>query len=316
MKFNQLRQFIAVAQRGSIRSAARFLACAQPAITRSIHEIERDLGAALFERTAKGMVLTPAGELFLGRAVRVHEELRRAQEEVAQLNGSTAGTISIGLSTASHIALLPFALQQFKARYPGMLLDISEGLFPAMEQALLNGTLDFYVGPVTEAPLSKEFSVEKLFDNFRLIFGRKGHPLIGAKSLRDLAGAQWIGTSVTVASEAELGPLFAKLGLPAPKIEIQAHSALTMVMAAASSDMLTMLPQQWRISPLVTALLHVFDVTEKLRASPICIVRRMRLPLTPAAEYFCDMLRRAALHHSKGGRVRHAQGASGRPGLR
>ena len=129
--------------------------------------------------------------------------------------------------------------------------------------------------------------------------------------MRDLAGAQWIGTSVTVASEAELGPLFAKLGLPAPKIEIQAHSALTMVMAAASSDMLTMLPQQWRISPLVTALLHVFDVTEKLRASPICIVRRMRLPLTPAAEYFCDMIRRAALHHSKGGRVRHPQATSG-----
>jgi LysR family transcriptional regulator of abg operon len=296
MKLHHLRHLIVVAERGSIRGAARHLGSAQPAITRSIHEIERELGTAVFERKAKGMVLTPAGELFLRRAITIQEELRRAREEIDQFAGKTTGTVSIGLSTASHIALLPYALKRFKEKYPNTFLDISEGLFPAMERALQNGSLDFYVGPATESPISKEFLVEKLFDNARLIFGRKGHPLAGARSLKDLAGAKWIGTSVTVATEAELGPLFNRAGLPAPRIEIQAHFALTMIMAAASSDLLTMLPQQWRHSPLTAALLHIFEIQESLPAAPICIVRRARLPLTPAAEYLCDMMRRAAQH--------------------
>ena len=61
-------------------------------------------------------------------------------------------------------------------------------------------------------------------------------------------------------------------------------------------DLLTMLPQQWRHSPLTAALLHIFEIQESLPAAPICIVRRARLPLTPAAEYLCDMMRRAAQH--------------------
>jgi LysR family transcriptional regulator, regulator of abg operon len=287
---------IAVAERGSVRSAARHLGCSQPAVTRSIHEIERELGTAILERTAKGVVLTAAGELFVRRAITIQEELRRARDEIEQLKGRTTGSVSIGLSTASHIALFPYALERFKARYPNVFLDISEGLLPAMEKALQNGSLDFYVGPLTESPTSSEFTVEKLFDNERLIFGRKGHPLASARTLRDLAGAKWIATSVTVASDAELGPLFARAGLPSPTIEIQAHFALTMIMAAASSDLLTMLPQQWAHSPLTTALLHTFEIAESLPAAPICIVKRARLPLTPAAEYFCDMMRRAASH--------------------
>jgi LysR family transcriptional regulator, regulator of abg operon len=314
MKLNHLRHLIAVAQCGSIRAAARHLGGAQPAITRSIHEIERELGISVFERKAKGVILTPAGEIFLRRAITVQEELRRAQEEIDQYAGKTTGIVSIGLSTASHIALLPYSLERFKERYPDVFLDISEGLFPVMDKGLQNGSLDFYVGPLTESPTSKEFSIEKLFDNVRLIYGRKGHPLAGARSLQDLAAAKWIGTSVTVASDAELGPLFARAGLPPPRIEIQAHFALTMIMAAASSDLLTMLPQQWRHSPLTTALLHIFDIAESLPAPPICIVKRARLPLTPAAEFLCDMMRRAALHHNNQS-ARVAAGIARRPRL-
>jgi len=131
-----------------------------------------------------------------------------------------------------------------------------------------------------------------------LIYGRKGHPLAGAPSLQDLAAAKWIGISVSIASDVELGPLLAQAGLPPPRIEIQAHFALTIIMAAASSDLLTMLPQQWRYLPLTTALLHIFDFAESLPAPPICIVKRARLPLTPAEELLCDMMRRAALHHN------------------
>ena len=297
MKLNYLQHMIAVAQRGSMRSAARFIGSAQPVITRSIREIERELGAAVFERKANGVRLTPVGAIFLRRAVAIEEELRRAQQEIGQVTGNNAGRVAVGLSTASHIVLLPYALERFKSKYPDMFLDISEGLFPAMEHSLQYGSLDFYVGPLTESRTSQEFTVEKLFDNKRLIFGRKNHPLAGARHLSDLADARWIGTSVTLARDAELGPLFAAAGLPPPKIEIQAHGALTMIMAAASSDMLTMLPQQWRHSPLATSLLDVFAITENLPAPAIYIVKRARIPLTPAAQYLCDLMHRAAAQH-------------------
>jgi LysR family transcriptional regulator, regulator of abg operon len=294
MKLSQLRDVVAVAERGSLRAAARHLGLAQPAITRSIQEIERELGVALFERQAKGMVPTPMGELFVRRAKAVQGELLRARDEIDQLRGQTTGRVSVGLSTVSHIALLPRALDTFRGRYPEVFLDFAEGLLPTMETALKDGNLDFYVGPLPETQLPKEFAVEKLFDNERVVLARKNHPLAHATSLRELVDADWITTSITVQHNAELGPLFERHGLPAPKIRMLAHSALTMIVAAASSDLLTMLPKQWCEFPWTSALLQVIAVKDVLPAPAMHIVRRARLPLTPAAEYLCDLLRRAA----------------------
>ena len=68
MKLNSLRDFLAVAERGSLRAAARQLGVAQPAITRNIQELEKELGVVLFERQARGVTLSPMGEVFLRRA--------------------------------------------------------------------------------------------------------------------------------------------------------------------------------------------------------------------------------------------------------
>jgi DNA-binding transcriptional LysR family regulator len=293
MKLTQLRDVVTVGERGSLRGAARHLGLAQPAITRSIREIERELGVPLFERQAKGMVLTPMGERFVLRARTVQDELRRAREEIDQLRGQTTGRVTVGLSTVSHIALLPRSLQAFRTRYPDVLLDIEEALYPNIEIALITGKLDFYVGPLPETLLPKDLAAEKLFDNKRVVLARKGHALAGARSLRELVDANWITTSVTTQTSAELGPLFESHGLAAPKVRMRAHSALTMIMAAAHSDLLAMMPQQWRDSPWSNELLQVIEVEELLTAPAMHIVKRTRLPLTPAAEYLCDLLRRA-----------------------
>ena len=303
MKIHQLRDVIAIAERGSLRAAARHLGVAQPALTRSIRELEHELGAALFERRSTGVVITGIGERFIRRASAVQSELRRAREEVDQMQGQTHGSVSVCLSTVGHIALLPETLRLFRARYPGVHLDVSEGVFPTIERALRDGTLDCYIGPPPEAPSSSGLVVEKLFDNQRYIIGRKGHPLARARSLRQLAGAEWITTSITRKAEEELGPLFAQHGLPAPKLVMQSHSALTFIVAITSSDLLMMLPVQWLTSPLTRDALQPLRVTEPLPAPPICAIRRAGLPLTPAAEYFCDMVKRAATR-VKPGRIR------------
>ena len=67
MKLNAIRDFLAVAERGSLRAAARQVGGSQPAMSRSIQELERELGVALFQRTAGGVRLTTMGEVFLDR---------------------------------------------------------------------------------------------------------------------------------------------------------------------------------------------------------------------------------------------------------
>ncbi|NIB43407.1 LysR family transcriptional regulator [Pseudomaricurvus alkylphenolicus] len=295
MKLNQVRDLIAVAERGSLRSAARYLGVAQPAITRSIRELEKELDVTLFERLPKGVVLTPMGEIFLQRAKAAQCELDRAKEELHQYKGGSGGKVSVCLSTASHIALLHNTLEPFRSRYREALLDITEGLFASAEAGLKGGELDLYVGPLSEDKVSSEFIVEKLLDNERVVFCRKGHALADSDSLGDLCDADWISTAVTLRADAELSPLFQKYGFKTPRIALYAHSALTMMTAAAGSDLLTMLPKQWVQFSWAQSLLHRIKVKEHLEAPAMYMVRRASLPLTPAAEYFGDMIRRASV---------------------
>ncbi|GAA5235991.1 LysR family transcriptional regulator [Verticiella sediminum] len=297
MKLNVLRDFVATAERGGVRAAARFLGVPQPAISRSIRELEKELDAVLFERGAKGVRLTPVGTVFLRRATAIRRELERAQEEIEQLRGTANGRVTLGMSIVPHLALFSDVLQTFRHRYPDIHLEVVDGVYPVIESALLDGSMDFYIGPVP-AKLPGELQVEKLFDNTRVILGRTGHPLAGATSLRELVDAQWITTSITHKAEEELGPLFEKYGLAAPHLAMRAQSALTFLTAITHSDLLMMLPVQWLRYPLLSAAFQQITVQEPLPAPPICIVQRTGFPLTPAAEYYCTLARRASRHIS------------------
>ena len=295
MKFSAVRDFVAVAEQGGLRAAARLLGLAQPVITRSIQELEKELGVHVFERTAKGVRLTPIGQTFLRRAYIVSTELKTAKEEIDQLRGCAHGTVTVCMSSVPHLALLPNVLGPFRRQFPTVQLHIIDTSFPIIESKLLDGRVDVYVGPVA-AKLSRELQMEKLFDNTRVIMGRKGHPLAGARSLRELADAEWITTSITSKAEEELGPLFAEHDLPPPHLAMQAQSGQTFLISMVYSDLLMMLPVQWVKFPLWRDVLQQIEVKEALPAPPIHIVRRAGMPLTPAAEYFCDMVRRAAGH--------------------
>jgi LysR family transcriptional regulator of abg operon len=295
MKLHHLRDVLAVAERGSLRAAARELGIAQPAVTRSIQDLERELGVPLFERRSRGVVPTPMGEAFIRRANAVCSELSRARDEIDQLRGVERGKVRIALSMVPHLALLPYALRPFRVRYPDVYLDVIDAVFPTVSLDVGEGNIDCYIGPPPEE-LPEGLSIEKLFDNTRVIVGRIGHPLARASSLKDLRDAEWIWTSVTTQAERELGPLFAHHHLPPPKIVMRTHSSMTLMVSLVYSDLLAMVPIQWTQFELTRDLLQTIDVSEHLPAPPICVIRRSGLPLTPAADYFCDLMRRAAAH--------------------
>jgi len=279
-----------VADKGSLRAAARQIGVAQPAISRSIAEVEREVGAALFERSARGAVTTAVGQRFLLRATAILAELQRAKEEAAQILGEGSGHVSVALSTAVHLALLPKALPVFRAKYPNILLSIREGLFARVHREVEEGALDFYMGPLSETPVPGSLQSELAFNNRRIILSRKGHSLRHANSLSKLVNADWISTTVTETEDAELGPLFAAHGLPTPKVRLHVQSSLTMTLAVAHTDLLVMVPQQWLGFPTTRDLLQEVRVKEPLDAPAVYAVRQRRFPLTPAAQLFYDLL--------------------------
>ncbi len=293
MKLNQMRDMVAVVERGSLRAAARHLNLAQPALTRSIGALERELGVMLFEREARGMVLTSAGKMFHLRASAVLNEVRRASEDFEQTSGNMQGSITVGLSIMPHMGMLPDALPRFRQRYPKVRLKIIEGLYPAMEAQLQDRSMDFYLGASPRTEPASGLTATTLFQNTRTVIGRKGHPLAGAKSIKDLAQAEWATTTLDFNAAIDLNELFARHKMPPPVILLQANSALSVIVALSSCDLLAILPAQWNEFPLTRNVLQVINIKEKLPAPDIVMIRRPDLPLTPAADYFCDLLKRS-----------------------
>lgn len=99
MKLNQLRNVLEIAERGSLRAAARSLQFAQPALTRSLQEIEHELGAPLFERRARGMTLTPLGQAFVRRAHGVLEEVRPFVKRPSRSGAATSAMCGSGFQS-------------------------------------------------------------------------------------------------------------------------------------------------------------------------------------------------------------------------
>lgn len=293
MKLDHFEEVVAIAERGSMRAAARHLQIAQPALTRSLALLERELGAPLFERRARGVVATPLGEAFVARARSILTEIRRTREEVEQLRGAGTGMVTVGLSIAAHLALLPPSLRPFRARFPDIKLHIIEGFYPTLEERLRDGTVDFYIGPDGGAQPVPQLSREVLFHNRRIVLCRAGHPLAAATSLRELVGQDWVTTSITADASDEINAFFARHGLPPPRLAVRSQSALTLLTCLANSDLLAMVPAQWERFEMTGQALITIKVEEELTAPPLVLVRRSDLPLTPAALHLLDLMRRA-----------------------
>jgi LysR family transcriptional regulator, regulator of abg operon len=294
MKLHQLRNLVAVADANSIRGAARAQGLAQPAITRGLRELEKELGVPLLERHGKGISLNVYGQSFVVRARSVLRDMERGREEIEQLKGQGLGKVSAGLSSAVFLSLLPRVYPLFRKSFPDAQLSLTEGLFPALETQLKNGTLDFYVGPRPLGELDKSYALQLLFKNRRAVVCRHGHPLAGVRSLRDLIDAEWVMTGLTQPVEVEFEEQFSVHGLPAPRSVTQTLTTLPVVALLTSTDALAFLPQQWVSSPIFKDFLQEIRVTEALAGPDIVLVRRNALPLTPLAEKLAILFERAS----------------------
>ncbi len=156
--------FLSVAESGSFSAAARILHITQPAVSKRIALLERQIGAPLFERLARQVVLTEWGTQLLPAA----QHVRQALDDLATVSLGTdrplAGRLAVALSHYAGLHLLPQALERFSQNYPDVLLDLrfqdSEAAITAVVQGsvrLAYGTLGFNAPPsITTTALWRE----------------------------------------------------------------------------------------------------------------------------------------------------------------
>jgi DNA-binding transcriptional LysR family regulator len=207
----------------------------------------------------------------------------------------------MGVSPMVSLTLLPWAVTEFNRRHPKAVTNITQSLFRPIENQLVEGLLDFWIGTVDESTVSQRFSVESLLPHNRRVAARPNHPLLGAKSLTELAGASWVRPSLedrTVATDVE--EAFQRLGIPPPNVAVQSPSMLVIVQIVANSDLLTMLPEEIFQAMPIERFCVPLEFIPPMPAAPVCIVHRQGLPMTPLAENLSDLMRQAANNYLRG----------------
>ncbi len=127
MTFTQLRVFIAIAEHGSFTAAGDALQMSQPAVSRAVRALERELGALLLLRERDGVRLTRAGNLALAHACEVLRHARLLRDEVSASGGDVRGQLVIASFPTATAQLLPPLLTRYRDRYPQVRVRLLEG---------------------------------------------------------------------------------------------------------------------------------------------------------------------------------------------
>jgi DNA-binding transcriptional LysR family regulator len=183
-----LKYFEAVARTGSIRHASDTLFVASSAVSRQIVNLEKDLSAELFERTAHGMTLTPAGEVFLRFVQSTNSGIDRIRSEIEDLSALTRGTVRIAAAEGTTFEFLPRMISSFCSQHPGIGFQVSTlGTHQIAEQVVLE---TFEIGLAFCAPSREDLILRgRIGQSMQVVF-RPGHALAGRGTLTmaDLQG--------------------------------------------------------------------------------------------------------------------------------
>ncbi|WP_175750156.1 MULTISPECIES: LysR substrate-binding domain-containing protein [Burkholderia] len=291
MKVHQLRVLVACAEAGSLRGAADRLSLTHPAVTKTIRELEEEVRAPLLVRSAKGVELTRYGQALCNRARQILEDLRRAADEISQLQGGLTGKVSIGVSGSMALTAIPAALQQFRDTMPGVDIEISELPVEYLTASLLDGSLDFLV---THARVDARLDCEQtiLCGGHLVVAVRNNHPAtrVGVTSLADLTAFEWLFPKMIV-DRHEFDALFARIGIAAPRRVVSCQSSMASLALVTDTDIVALFSVPFVRHPAVRDRVATFAFDDVLPEVAPSIVTRRDVQLTPAARHCRDIIR-------------------------
>jgi DNA-binding transcriptional LysR family regulator len=294
MELDHVEAFVAIVRRGGFTRASATLHLSQPAISRRVHLLERELGAPLFERIRGGAVLTEAGRAFLPHAEALLASMRDGIEAVGALRGADRGTVTLAVVGTLASTSLTARLRRFRDTYPAIDLRVRTALSREVSELVRRGDatlgLRYDADPhpdLVSIPVHDEPMVPVCAPHHRLARARR----VDAKAL---AGERWItfplrpGTAPEpYASALERG--LALVGARASElIPIDSLTAQKRMVEAGFG--LALLQESSVNEELRAGALHALPIPAMRVTIPVVLIHRRRAYLSGAARALMTIL--------------------------
>lgn len=293
MKLHHLHALTAIAEHGSINAAARALCLTQPAITKTMRELEGDAGIPLLNRNSWGVTLTAEGRRLLERARVIVHEFERAKDELAELRGAKAAALSIGLSPLAGLRVLPEAFVKFRSAMPEVVVDFYQQDTMTLLDGLRTGRLDFALAGFSEAPADPFINSTQLASYPAAFAIRRGSPLAGSTTFAQLQDAEWLHADAGDAYPRYLAEVFAREGLPPPKRLTRCTSRILIDALMARVDAVIPLSRAMIEQRNLTTDVQALQLPENPPVLNLCLITRDGGILSQSADYFIQCIHEA-----------------------
>lgn len=293
LTLKQLRLIATIAEHQQLSLAAQGLALTQPAASRALAEIERICGGAIFERHARGMTVTPLGELMVRRARNVLEEIGEAAAEIDRFNAGRGGIVRIGAVTGGAIGTVVPVVQRLRRAAPDAEIHVEVAMSRPLVHDLAALRLDFVLARLPADADAADFVAVRAREERIALVAAAGHPLAGLRSVRlpDLLAYDWVmqapGAPIRLAIEEAL---LAQGARPPTRVTNTPSLLVTTAMLATSH---AVAPVSREVADLLAGVGGGFvalPLVERLAVAPYALLSLRHRRLSPLAERCREMI--------------------------
>lgn len=291
--FEYYKIFYYVAKYENLTKAATALKTSQPAVTRTIHKLEGELGCRLFTRSKTGMKLTPEGRTFYGYVAAGCAQFFKGENDLSNLISLENGTIYISATeTALHCYLFQ-AMEEFNSLYPNVRFKILNNSTTESVNAVKEGKVDLaFVSANLQVAKPLRMKILRKYRDI-LIAGMRFEELKAGKeelSLKELVSYPWISLTAETITRRFLNEYFEKNGLTfVPDMEL---ATTDMILPAVRHNLgLGFIPAEFADAELKSGQVFEIKVKEKLPERNIILIYDMEYPQSIAAKEFQKFLK-------------------------
>ena len=294
LRLRHLACFVAVAQERHLGRAAERLQLTQPAVTKTLNELESLAGARLLDRGRHGTRLTAAGEAFLRHATGVTEALEAAAGALAGAGEPTAAPVRVGALPTVASVLLPDAVARLRGRHPGVGVQVRSGPNRRLLEALRAGELDLVIGRMAEPATMRGLSFELLYAESLAVVVHPGHPLArqaGPVSLAAVLEHPLVVATAGTVPRHHTEVLLQRHGLRLPPGCVETLEVAVARALVRRSDAVWFTPERTPQVDLDDGVLVRLDVPAPGTAEPVGLLRRSVAEAAPVADDLAAILR-------------------------
>lgn len=295
ISLNDLRVLIGVVQAGSMGRAARRLATSQPAISRSISDLEHALGVRLLDRGRHGVEPTSYGRALVARGLAIFDELAQGIGEIQFLADPTAGQLRIGASIAISVGLVAMIIDRLSAVHPRLTFEMLSTDTTSAFQALATRQVDLLVTHLVGPLADDGMDADVLFDDPHVVVAAADSPWARRRRLRlpDLADEPWLLPRPDAPYGAIVSEAFRAAGLAMPRTVVTSTLPLRTVLLG-TGRYLSMIPRVALQFPGARQTIKVLPIELPSTPRPLAIVTLKNRTLNPVAQTFIDEVRKVA----------------------